>query len=177
MRLNIASGYEPMPGYVNLDLNPNAPEVDIIGPMCPLDLADGSVEEIRATNCLEHAPYRQTDAVLAEWARVLKRGGTIFVQVPDAENIAHWLLHAPELLIDRLPDDLPRDAVVGAAWRLLGGQDDGEHAKDGDDPMLNVHLALFTSEYLRACMERAGFEVTSIESNPHPNLLARGYKL
>lgn len=179
MKLNIASGYEPMPlaeGWVNLDVNPRAPDVDIVGPMYPLDLPDQSVDEIRATNCAEHVPYRQTQAMFDDWARVLVHGGSIFVQVPDAEMIARWMLDDPAKLIDRMPDSLPQHPTVGAAWRLLGGQLDDEHAKAGDDPDWNLHRALFTPDYLNACMERAGFTEIVIETNPHPNLLCHAVK-
>jgi len=171
VRLNIASGYEPTEGFTNLDVNPNAPGVDIVGPMYPLQLPDGSVEEIRATNCLEHLPYRQSAAALKDWARVLVRGGRMFLQVPDAETICEWLLCEPWKLVDRLPPDLPQLPEVGAAWRLLGGQEDDEHAKAGDDWKWNAHYALFTPDYLREILDDAGFEVESLTVNVHPNCL------
>lgn len=174
MKLNLGSGYEPTAGFVNVDLSPNAPGVDHVGPIYPLDFPDASVDEIRATNCLEHLPYRQSAAALADWARVLVPGGRMFLQVPDAGEIMRWYVQEPALLIERLPADvlaLGCGPALGAAWRLLGGQDDGEHAKDGDDPMLNAHLALFTSGYLTALLDAAGFDIESMETNVHPNLL------
>lgn len=171
MKLNLGSGYEPHVGYVNIDTNPHAPDIDVVGPAYPLEFPDGSVDEIRATNLLEHIPYRETQAALDDWARVLVRGGAIFVQVPDAEMIARWMLDEPSRLVDRMPASLPQHPAVGAAWRLLGGQLDEEHAKDGDDPDWNLHRSLFTADYLNSSMEHAGFVDIVIETNPHPNLL------
>lgn len=171
MRLELGSGYCPTPGFTHLDLNPNAPQVDIVGPAFPLDLGDGCCDEIRAVDVLEHLPYRQTAAVLAEWARVLRPGGKLYVQVPDAEAIMQWYISDPLLLLDRLPDDVPQTREGGAAWRLLGGQDDDVCAKTGDDWRLNSHYALFSKDSLVLAMDAAGFVIDELTINGHPNLL------
>ncbi len=170
-RLELGSGYHPTPGFTHLDVNPNLPDVDIVGPCFPLDLGDGCVGELRAIDVLEHLSYRDTPAVLADWFRVLAHGGRLFVQVPDAERVMDWFVREPRLLVERLPANLPQTPLSGAAWRLLGGHDDGAYVKEGDDPKWNWHGALFSAVSLRAALEEAGFVVESIESNPHPNLL------
>lgn len=171
MRLELGSGYCPTPGFTHLDLNPNAPQVDIVGPAFPLDLADGVCDEIRAVDVLEHLPYRQTATALAEWARVLRTGGKLYVQVPDAETIMSWYVMEPHLLLERLPADVPQNREGGAAWRLLGGQDDEVCAKDGDDWRWNAHYSLFSRDSLALALDEAGFVIDSLEINGHPNLL------
>lgn len=44
---------------------------------------DGSVDMIYASNILEHWSLQDTVKVLKEWARVLKKGGKLYVSVPD----------------------------------------------------------------------------------------------
>lgn len=171
MRLELGSGYHPTPGFTHLDINPNAPDVDIVGPAFPVDLPDGACDELRAVDVLEHLPYRQTHAALAEWARVLVPGGLLYVQVPDAETIMRWYVQEPARLLERLPADVPASREGGAAWRLLGGQDDNVCARDGDDWRWNAHYSLFSAESLTVALDRAGFVVESLEVNGHPNLL------
>lgn len=175
-RLELGSGYFPTEGFTHLDLNPNAPGVDIVGPCFPLDLPDGSVEEIRAVDVLEHVGYRHTDAALAEWARVLAPGGLMYVQVPDAELIMRWFVECPLVLVERLPAGLPQTALMGAAWRILGGQDDDLQAHDGEDWTLNAHYSLWDRTSLVEALHRAGFDVVSLETNEHPNLLCHAVR-
>lgn len=177
IRLELGSGYHPTPGFTHLDLNPAAPDVDIVGPAFPLpDLKDGTVAELRAVDVLEHLSYRDTAAALAEWARVLRPGGRLYVQVPDADLIMRWYVEAPEQLVNRLPADLPQTPMAGAAWRLLGGHADGEYVEDGGDFRLNAHFALFSTESLSRALIDAGLAIESIETNGHPNLLAWAVK-
>lgn len=191
MKLEIGSGYAPTPGFAHLDLNPNAPDVDFVGPAWPLDFPDGCLEELRAVDVLEHVSYWDTDACLAEWARVLVPGGRLFVQVPDAEHIMDDYVAAVGLRPERIPGEqagatahltrglpagLPSTPLAGAAWRLLGGQSDGKYAKDGDDGDWNLHRALFDAGSLESALVRAGFGVESMESNAHPNLQAWAVK-
>lgn len=177
MKLELGSGYHPTDGYVHLDANPNAPNVDIRAEahLLPM-IQDGAVDEILAVDVLEHLSYRQTDGALREWARVLRRGGRIYVQVPDAETIMLWFAREPTRLIDRCPEDLPRTALAGAAWRLLGGHVDGTYAQQGDDWKWNCHGALFSSGSLTKALEAAGLVIESIETNAHPNLCAWAVK-
>lgn len=54
----------------------------------PLPYDDESVDEIRASHCLEHFPHAQLGDVVGEWCRVLKKGGRLRIAVPDFEKIA-----------------------------------------------------------------------------------------
>ena len=175
-KLELGSGYSPTAGFTHLDINPDAPQVDIVGSAWPLDLPDGSVGEIRAVDVLEHLSYWDTPAILRDWFRVLAPGGKIYIQVPDAHRVMEWFTQSPAFLTERLPANLPQTALAGAAWRLLGGHNDGVYVKDGQDFRWNAHYALFSANSLRAAMETAGFRIERIESNGHPNLLAYGVK-
>lgn len=178
MRLEIGSGYSPTPGFVHLDLNPNAPQVDIVGPAHPLppSIPLGSVTEMRAVDVLEHLSYRDTDAALIGWSACLAKGGRLYVQVPDAEAIMRSFVTSPSVLLRNLPPELPQTPLAGAAWRLLGGHADGSFVHDGDDWRFNAHYAMFSRSSLASALNRAGLTVDTIHTNAHPNLLAWSYK-
>lgn len=169
-KLELGSGFNPTPGFTTLDANP-ACNPDIVSPAWPIDLPDHSVSEIRAVDVLEHLSFRDTAAVLADWHRVLVKGGSIFIQVPDAELIMQWFVNEPERLAVRVGDGLPHTALAGATWRLLGGHNDGVYVKDGQDWRWNAHYALFSQQSLTDALEEAGFAVVSMQVNAHPNIL------
>src|SRR5215831_6253473 len=82
MKLDLGAGDISPPGFKPLG-HPHGSEI------YPLDaFADNSVEEIRASHCLEHFSHRQTLDVLKEWVRVLKPGGLLRIAVPDFAKIA-----------------------------------------------------------------------------------------
>lgn len=173
-RLEVGCGRKVTPGFVRADANPNVGALDWCGDVStrmPWD--DGTFDEIRAVDILEHIPYRRTAAALTEWARLLRPGGVLYVQVPDCGRIMAEWAQDPTRWRERLPADLAHlPPFLGVAWRILGGQDDGVITHDGDDPALNLHLSMFDEPTLRWYLTGAGFEVERLESNPHPNLLA-----
>lgn len=172
MKLELGSGYSPTPGYTHVDLNPNAPQVDHVGLAWPLDwIGDGTVTEIRAVDVLEHLSYRDTSAVLADWARVLAPGGRLFVQVPDAHEIMRRYVAGDPRLVRGLPRELPQTLLAGATWRLLGGHADGDYAANGDDFRWNAHYALFSVQSLTDALEAVELRVESCKVNGHPNIL------
>jgi len=171
VRVELGSGYAPTPGFLHVDINPNATSVDLVAPAYPLPFENESVDELRAVDVLEHISYRDTRAVLVEWARVLRPGGMLYVQVPDAGEIMSWFSFHPARLLERIPDELPQTPISGVAWRLLGGHMDGQSVRDGDDFRWNAHYALFTRVSLEHGLRSAGFVVKKCETNGHPNLM------
>jgi predicted O-linked N-acetylglucosamine transferase (SPINDLY family) len=82
IRLDLGAGKFSPPGFTPLG-HGHGSEI------YPLSLfADNSIEEIRASHCLEHFSHRQVPHVLAEWVRVLKPGGSLSIAVPDFAKIA-----------------------------------------------------------------------------------------
>lgn len=169
-RLEIGAGYAPTPGYLTCDANTNCP-VDVHCSADDLPFPAAIFDEVRAVDILEHMPYRATVNVLKEWARVMRCGGRLFVQTPNAARIMRWALDTPDDLDVGLPAELTECPImIRAAWRLLGGQNDGAYARDGDDWRFNAHYALFDEESLGWVLDRAGFDVVSLDTNPFPNL-------
>jgi predicted SAM-dependent methyltransferase len=125
VRLNLGSGRTPIPGWTNVDIKAG-------GSAYPLtQYADGSVDEIRASHILEHFSHHEVALVLREWVRVLKRGGKLYVAVPDFERISRAYLDGEKLPIQQY---------------VTGGQVD-EH---------DYHKAVFDRELLTEAMEYVG---------------------
>jgi hypothetical protein len=126
LKLNLGSGDTPLPGYVNVDRKTGGEVYPLAG------YADGSVDEIRASHVLEHFSHRDVFAVLTEWTRVLKFGGTLKLAVPDLEWIARNYL-----------DGKP----VNVQGYLMGGH------TDGDDR----HGCTFDHECLSEMLRKLGY--------------------
>jgi predicted SAM-dependent methyltransferase len=83
LRLNLGSGFAPVPGWVNIDLA-GAP-VDV-----PWNLkrgvpfADGTVDAVFSEHVFEHIPLAGAHALAADAVRALRPGGIFRVAVPDA---------------------------------------------------------------------------------------------
>lgn len=88
IRLNLGGAGEGflsgrIKGYKTVDLR-EGPDTDIVSNVSDLRMfEDGSVDELYASNVLEHFPIHKTLEVLKEWRRVLRAGGTLRVSVPD----------------------------------------------------------------------------------------------
>lgn len=169
MKVELGAGHDPVgDGWVAVDVNPATAAVVASADRLPFQRA--SIDALRAVDVLEHLSYRDSDVVLAEWARVTKPGGTLFVQVPDAELIMRWFVSRPQRLLDDLPGELPRTPLAGAAWRLLGGHSDGLYARPGDDWRWNAHYAMFSADSLRQSLRLTGWAIDRLITNPFPNL-------
>lgn len=162
MKLELGGGERTAPGFVNVDVNPRTAHV--VASALALPFRDGSAEEMRAVDLLEHQSYRDADRVLAEWARVLAPGAPIYVQVPDADKIMRDYAHYAG----------PGSSLECTEWKLLGGHLDGKYCKDGDDFRWNAHFSLWSRRKLSMALERAGITVERIVTNPHPNLCCDG---
>ena len=81
LRINIGSGPNHIPGYVDWDIVDGANAF-------PLPFASGTVDAIRASHVLEHLLFAETEQAIAEWNRVLKIGGEVKIAVPDFDKAA-----------------------------------------------------------------------------------------
>lgn len=122
LRLDLGAGKISPPGFIPLGRDHGSE-------IFPLPYADGSVDEIRASHCLEHFPHGQIDAVLADWVRALKKGGRLRIAVPDFKQLAEdYLAGKPQ----------PTESY------LLGGQIDAN----------DYHRALFDRDKLRVALAK-----------------------
>lgn len=174
MRVDIGAGARTKAGYFGLDINPK--HADALATALDLPFVTGSIEAINAVDVLEHISYRDTDAALDEWHRVLEHGGELYVQVPDAFEIMRRFF---EHELDRLgtPPELPDTLLAGVAWRLLGGHRDGRYVDAEGDWRWNAHYSLWDAPTMSETLYRHGFTEVEIRHNEHPNLLCTAVKL
>jgi glycosyltransferase involved in cell wall biosynthesis len=83
VRLHIGSNTERREGWVNVDVRPEA-EPDIVARAHELPMfTDGTVDTVEACHLLEHLPLHEARLALREWARVLRAGGELLLELPD----------------------------------------------------------------------------------------------
>jgi predicted SAM-dependent methyltransferase len=92
--LNLGCGARFHPDWVNLDIAPAAPEVKKWDLQGDLPFADVSFDVIYHSHVLEHFSRSDGQKLLQRCHRVLSRGGTLRVVVPDLERIARIYLQA-----------------------------------------------------------------------------------
>ncbi len=85
MKLNVGCGDKLIQGFINIDAR-SGPGITV-GDVKKLQYPTGSVEELYASDILEHFDINEVWSVLAEWCRVLKPGGRIYIKSPDVEVI------------------------------------------------------------------------------------------
>lgn len=129
VKLNLGSGARALDGYINIDAG-NTGGVDVTS-VYPLFYDDGSVDEIRASHVLEHFAHATIGAVVADWVRALKPGGTLKIAVPDFGVIAQAYAGG---------------AAVNVQGYVMGGQVDA----------LDYHKTLFDEHALRGALQAAG---------------------
>ncbi len=87
MKLHLGCGKRYIPGFVHVDAV-DFPHIDHQRDISDLScFADDSCELIYACHVVEHFPRADVARVLQEWRRVLRRGGTLRIAVPDFEAL------------------------------------------------------------------------------------------
>lgn len=124
MKLNLGSGSLKLEDYENIDIKNGQPAY-------PLDVPDGSCDEIRASHILEHFSHKKVVNVVSDWVSKLKDDGVLKIAVPDFSKIVDHYKAKDEQKI---------------AYYLMGGQDD-------DD---DYHKCVFDYDSLIKIMESCG---------------------
>jgi predicted SAM-dependent methyltransferase len=86
LRLQIGSGPNRFPGWINADIDPRAELIVFLERRLPFP--DRSLQRIYLEHVLEHVPYATALFFLKEARRVLQPGGVLRVAVPDLEDLA-----------------------------------------------------------------------------------------
>lgn len=135
-RLHLGCGRKHIPGFFHVDLQPY-PHIDRLCRVEALDFVpDDTVELIYACHVLEHFGRFQVIDVLREWHRVLRRGGTLRLAVPDFAACA--AIYCEEGL---------KDGLSGLVGLICGGQ------RDETD----FHRMIFDAPLLSGMLFQAGF--------------------
>ncbi len=129
VRLDLGAGKISPPGFIPLGRDHGSE-------IFPLPCANESVDEIRASHVLEHFPHAQVQDVINDWARALKKGGTLKIAVPDFAKIAQGYLEGAPL---------PHEGY------LVGGQTDKN----------DFHRSVFDRDRLRRLLAGAKLVLTT----------------
>ncbi|MCZ2132203.1 MAG: glycosyltransferase [Bacteroidetes bacterium] len=144
LRLNLGCGRDIREGFVNIDLYSD--DTRVVGmDIRNLQLPDSCADLILASDVLEHFSHRETSAVLAEWARVLKPDGDLLIRCPSLR------LQAKAYMSGVWDADI-------ASYMIFGGQ-----TNPGD-----YHCIGFDEKSIRRHLEHAGFGVLSFEEADTP---------
>ncbi len=114
IRVNIGSGGDYHPGWVNIDAVP-ACKPDIVQDLRePLPFADDAVSEVLAQDIIEHFTKEETPAILTEVWRVLKPGGMLRIRVPNPDAIIQQFADHKETRNEFLYGTTTETGVFGA---------------------------------------------------------------
>jgi predicted SAM-dependent methyltransferase len=85
LKLNVGCGKVKLPGWVNIDIEPDADLVLDIRNNLPFD--NNSVDFIYNEHVIEHFTYEEGDKILTEFERCLKPEGVLRIATPDLDYI------------------------------------------------------------------------------------------
>ena len=140
--LNLGSGADLAPGFVNIDGNPLRRGTIYLDLRTPLPFEPGSVEFVFTSNMIEHLFVDDVLALLRRVHNVLQDGGILRIVVPDLEKA---VLAYQNKKHDFFPS-WPRN------HGSLGGRFSNFMFCDGQ------HRLAFDFEYLRELLIEAGFD-------------------
>ena len=141
LRLGVGDTLPKQDGYLNVDLR-DLPNIDVVADAAKLPFKDGEHDGIETRNLVEHFSRHEIDGVFKEWARVLKKGGRLFIETVDVgELMNHW-------------QDIPEENWMDG---LLGAQTYPE----------NFHKMAFTKENMTRKLQEAGFSVFAFQQFIH----------
>lgn len=129
IKFHLGCGNKFIEGFIHIDIL-EFPHVDHRTSIDNLEMFESdSVSLIYAAHVLEHFSRNDIDRVLAEWYRVLKRGGILRLAVPDFKACVDQYLENGEDLSE----------IMGL---LIGGHKDkyDRHGKIFDERLLTVYL-------------------------------------
>lgn len=87
IKLHLGSGKRYLEGYLHIDIA-DFEHIDIKTSINNLSMIEkNSVDEIYASHVLEYFDREEVLVVLEEWKRVLKKGGTLRLAVPNFTNL------------------------------------------------------------------------------------------
>jgi predicted SAM-dependent methyltransferase len=139
IKLHLGCGKRCIPGFIHIDLA-TYPHIDYIREVSNLSIfANESVDMIYCSHALEYFDRHEALNVLAEWHRVLKKGGVLRVAVPDFKALVEIYLAYKNL-------DLIHGPLYG---RMAIKTQNGER--------LIYHKTCYDFDALKKLLEECGF--------------------
>lgn len=154
-RLEIGPGRERLPGHETLNIVAG-PQVDHIGDARTPPFRDATFDEVYSSHCIEHIDWWLVAPTIAQWARIVKPGGTLEIHTVDSTPLMASLLEWEATgETSRKPGDWKAELHGGhpflaAQGRILN------YPKKGAGGIHWLHRAILTPRYLTECMSEAG---------------------
>lgn len=132
MKLMLGGGPKDYDGFVSHDLATDGVDIRY------LPEADETVDEIHSHHAIEHVSWRDIEATLREWYRVLVVGGALVITFPDAAETMHGFLNEV--------DPVRKLTHWG---QILAGSQNAPHM---------VHMSMLDAHIVRYYLAITGFE-------------------
>lgn len=91
VKVQLGCGHKPWDGWTNIDGERAAKSADVVSDLRSLPLETGSVDVAVAVHVFEHFYEWEGRAVLVEWQRILKPGGTLILELPSMLKVMYYL--------------------------------------------------------------------------------------
>ena len=153
--LHMGCGPQILDGFDNIDKY-HEDERIIKKDMYKTNYNINTIDTIYSSHSLEHLPFRKARLALIHWADLLKSGGTLYLAVPDLEEICK------KMIDPNISEDMKWQWFV---YTLFGYQTDSSiSAKNTsfdlpEDPG-QYHTCGFTEKSLRIFIEDVGLTIT-----------------
>lgn len=153
---------------IRLDINPEV-QPDILGTITDLGgVEDNSVDAVYSAHNLEHIYDYEVPLAFAEFKRVLKQGGMVWLVVPDMQTAAEWVARGD---MDEEPLYISSAGPVKAIWMFYG-----MGTTNPGMPYM-AHKTGFTAMGLKRRLCEAGFTDMEVTRNfERFEVWAKGYK-
>lgn len=180
MKYNFGSANKQIKGFINVDAL-EWENTDIVWDLTktPYEFIKEPVDEIIAQEFLEHISWRDTNKVLKEWYRILKKRGKLTIQVPACDKMMEFFInkqvsdvipHKPENKEQVLKLQKNTGQMVNLTRWLMAFCGAQKHEYDN-------HLNIFTKERLRNSLVIAGFQKIKIDYDDYQwKLIAQAIK-
>jgi len=156
MRLHLGCGRIFKKGWENIDLYSDMPGV-IKMDIKKLEYPDKCADEILAQMVIEHVPRMECVPTLKEWCRVLKPDGLITIATSDLDGMVRdWLDKGHQVEVN--------GQIKDYIYNLRGIF--GQQNEPGQ-----FHYNGFDFNYLKICLEKAGFDRVTLMPPDHPHHL------
>lgn len=140
-RVNLGSGNDYLEGWINVDIDPNT-KVDVVADLSKgFPFQDQSINEIKASDILEHFTKEDGLVFLQECYRVLTNGGKIFIRTHDLYAIYKSFSKDPLVMAHFIYGDTSETGIFGA------------------------HKYAYSKESLEFTLNKIGFKVKSYKIN------------
>lgn len=138
-------------GYEYLDIRP-LEHVNYVQDATDLsNFKDGEFDKLTSRDLIEHIPWGKVPAVLREWLRVVKPGGSLEIETPSAYELMEIVANPHNPALNR--------RFKESDFELFNRTAFGHQDYEG-----NQHYSYFTDQWLRILLLEAG--ATGIELSP-----------